>query len=93
MKNQLAEKKSLLEESYWQKQVLESMQARHKEDKVVYDQRKFDDEKALTYLRKQKEIYQKEGVEISESEDRTNKVFDKLESEIDRERNEREMHV
>ena len=69
------------------------MQARHKEDKVVYDQRKFDDEKALTYLRKQKEIYQKEGVEISESEDRTNKVFDKLESEIDRERNEREMHV
>ena len=69
------------------------MQARHKEDKVVYDQRKFDDEKALTYLRKQKEIYQKEGVEISESEDRTNKVFDKLESEIERERNEREMHV
>ena len=69
------------------------MQARHKEDKVVYDQRKFDDEKALTYLRKQLEIYRKEGVEISESEDRTNKVYDKLESEIERERNERDMHV
>lgn len=69
-----------MEESYWERSVLESMQARHKADKVVYDQRKFDDEKALTYLRKQLSIYRKEGVEINESEDRTHKVYDKLAS-------------
>ena len=83
----------MLEESTWERSVLESMQARHKADKVVYDQRKFDEEKKLTYLRKQLRIYRREGVEINESEDRTVKVYDKLAAEIEREKNERDMHI
>ena len=39
-----------------QKKVLESMRDRLKKDKVVYDQRKFNQEKQLRFLRKQKEV-------------------------------------
>ena len=44
-----------------EKKVLLSMEARHKADKVFYDQRKFDLDKELTYLRKQLNIFKKEG--------------------------------
>lgn len=45
LKKALVEKKDLLEVTLMEKKVLESVRHRHKEDKVVYDQRKFDLEK------------------------------------------------
>lgn len=41
-------------ESEMQKKVLESMRDRLKKDKVVFDQRKFNQEKELRFLKKQK---------------------------------------
>lgn len=41
----LEQTKTLFSEAEMQKKVLESMRARLKSDKVVYDQRKFDQEK------------------------------------------------
>lgn len=61
LKQQLQEKKSQLEVTVTEKKVLLSMEARHKADKVFYDQRKFDLDKELTYLRKQLNIFKKEG--------------------------------
>jgi hypothetical protein len=37
------------------------MESRHKEDKVFYDQRKYDLVKELIYLSKQLNIFKKEG--------------------------------
>lgn len=45
MRQSLEDKKSLLEETGMEKKVLASMEWRHKTDKVVYDQRKFNLEK------------------------------------------------
>lgn len=58
------------------------MEGRHKADKVFYDQKKFDLEKELTYLRKQLNIFKKEGHGIGEEEDRTVKVYEKLSKEL-----------
>jgi hypothetical protein len=54
------------------------MEARHKTDKVCYDQRKFDSEQQLKFLRTQLSIFKKEGFELGEAEDRTAKVYDRL---------------
>jgi hypothetical protein len=69
------------------------MEARHKADKVLYDQRKFDFEQELSFLRKQLNIFKKEGLEIGESEDRTAKIYEKLGRELEREKQERDMHI
>lgn len=55
--NETLEKTKLLfAEAEVQKKVLLNMRTRLKEDKIVYDQRKFDLEKELRFLRKQKEV-------------------------------------
>lgn len=69
------------------------MEWRIKNDKVVYDQRKYDLEKELEYQRKQLNIFKKEGKDNWESEDRTTKIYDKLAMELERERLEREEHI
>lgn len=69
------------------------MEWRHKTDKICYDQRKYDLNKELSYLRKQLAIFKKEGHGIGEAEDRTVKVYDKLAKELDAEREEREAHI
>ena len=45
-----------------------------KTDKVVIDQRKFDMEKELNFLRKQLEALKRDGLEVSESGDRATKI-------------------
>jgi hypothetical protein len=47
-----------------EKKVLLAMEARHRTDRVLYDQRKFDAEQELSFLRKQLKIFKKEGFEI-----------------------------
>jgi hypothetical protein len=69
-----------------ERKVLVSMEARHKADKVFYDQRKFDLDKELIYLRKQLNIFKKEGHGIGEEEDRTARVYEKLSRELDMEK-------
>jgi hypothetical protein len=73
--------------------VLLNIEGRHKTDKIVYDQRRFDLDKELSYLVKQLNIFKREGHEIGESEDRTAKVYEKLSKELESEREEREAHV
>ena len=67
LKQQLEAKKELLEETVTEKKVLLNLELRHKTDKVFYDQRKYDLEKELSYLKKQLTIFLKEGHEIGES--------------------------
>lgn len=93
LKTRLEYKKCLLEETATEKKILVAMESRHKKDKIVYDQRKFDLEKELTYNRKQLAIFLKEGKDNLESKDRSTNVYDKLALELERERMEREMHV
>lgn len=76
-----------------QRRVLESMRARLKADKVVYDQRKFDMEKELRFLKKQKEVITIDRTDISESDDRTNKVYKKFLNQLKKEQEEREAHL
>jgi hypothetical protein len=66
--------KLLLEEASTDKKVLDNIKSRHKADKIFYDQRKFDLEKELVYLKKQLGIFQKEGSSVEESADRTIKI-------------------
>lgn len=89
LKESLDEKKRLVEETLTEKKVLLNMEWRHKTDKIFYDQRKYDLNKELSYLRKQLAIFKKEGHEIGEAEDRTVKIYDKLAKELDAEREER----
>jgi hypothetical protein len=65
-----------------EKKVLLNMETRHKSDKVFFDQRKFDFEKELKFLRTQLGIFTKEGLQIGESEDRTVKIYGKLSKEV-----------
>ena len=51
---------------------------RIRNDKIVYDQRKYDLEKELEHLRKQLKIFVKEGTGINENTDKTAKVYEKL---------------
>ena len=46
------------------KKVLDSMKFRHKSDKIFFDQRKYDLEKELTYLKKQLAIFHREGTAV-----------------------------
>jgi hypothetical protein len=72
----------LLELTVTEKKVLLHMEGRQKTDKVFYDQRKFDLDKELIYLRKQLNIFKKEGHGIGEEEDRTLKVYERLSKEL-----------
>lgn len=69
------------------------MRTRLKEDKVVYDQRKFDMEKELKFLKKQKEVIGIDKNDISESDDRTAKVHKKFLNQLKAEQEEREAHL
>lgn len=69
------------------------MEARHRADKVCFDQRKFDAQQQLSFLTKQLDIFKKEGHSIGESEDRTLKVYEKLAKELQEEQGEREAHI
>jgi hypothetical protein len=65
------------------------MRARLKSDKVVYDQRKFDMEKELRFIRKQKEVIIIDKTDISESDDRTVKIYKKFLNQLKAEQEER----
>ena len=69
------------------------MRKRLKADKVVYDQRKFDMEKELKFLKRQKEVIIIDKNDISESDDRTNKIYKKFINQLKAEQNEREQHI
>ena len=62
LQKRLEDIRSLLEITSTQKKVLLSMEMRHKQDKVFYDQKKFDLEKELSYLRKQLNIFKRQGL-------------------------------
>ena len=47
----------------------------------------------LALKQKQLAIYRREGLTINEGEDRTGKVYEKLEQEIEKERQERAEHI
>ena len=70
----LENKKKLLEESLMEKKVFLSMQQRLKSDKVVDDQRKFGLEKEHRFQKKHLDVFTKEGHEIGEASDKTNKI-------------------
>lgn len=69
------------------------MEARHRADKIFYDQSKFDCQQELSFLRKQLGIFRKEGLEIDEAEGRSTKVCEKLQMELEGQRMERNQHV
>ena len=69
------------------------MQGRLKHDKVVYDQRKFNFEKELKFLKTQKDVFNKDGVTIHEADDRTNKVYRQYLKQLNAERQERQDHI
>lgn len=54
------------------------MAERHRKDKVFYDQKKFDLEKHLKFIKKQNALIARDGKEIFEAEDRTRKLCSKL---------------
>ena len=93
LEKSLKSKQSEAEDVFWQRKVLLSMQGRFKQDKIFYFQKQFDFSKELDYLKKQLNIFVKEGYDIGESGDRSNKVYEKLASELERERLEREEHI
>jgi hypothetical protein len=66
------------ESSETEKKVMGNMIARLKADKVTYDQRKFNLEKELTFLRKQRQIIVLSNHGFHEEEDRTQKIYQKL---------------
>ena len=63
-----------MEVTHFEKKVRLSMRHHLKTDKVVTDQRKFDMEKELSFLRKQLEALKRDGLEVSESGDRATKI-------------------
>lgn len=63
------------------------MRNRLKKDKVVYDQRKFNQEKELRFLRKQKEVIGIDKTDLVENDDRTNKVCKKYLQQLKAEQN------
>ena len=63
------------------------MRKRLKIDKVVLDQRKFDLEKELRFLRKQREVMEIDKNEIHESDDRSSKICKKYLAQLQAERN------
>lgn len=89
----LAEKKGQLEDTIVEKKVMLNMEWRYRQDRVFFDQQKYDLEKELEYRRKQLNIFHKEGIENNEHGDRTVKIYQKLGEEIENERQEREEHI
>jgi hypothetical protein len=85
--------KGLLEETEMEKKVMLNMVARLKSDKIVYDLRKFKLEKELVYIQKQKQIILKENAGKQEEEDKTRKVYTKLNEHLQAEQRERETHI
>lgn len=69
------------------------MRVRHQADKVVYDQRKFDNEQLLRHKKAQFEIFKREEILETEGQDRTLKLSDKLQDELAQEQFEREEHI
>ncbi len=53
----LEEMKTMFQAATMDKRVLESMRMRQKADKIYFDQKKYDLEKELTYLKKQLAIF------------------------------------
>ena len=53
------------------------MKSRLKHDKIIFDQRRFNMEKDLKFLKTQLNLFKKDGTEIHESDDRTDKVYRK----------------
>ena len=65
------------------------MRTRLKSDRIVYDQRKFDMEKQLRFIRKQKEVIVIDKTDINESDDRTVKIYKKFLNQLKAEQEER----
>lgn len=63
--------------------MLEHVRWRHKSDKVVYDQRKYDLEKELKYLKQQLNIFHREGIAVGEETDRAQKVYGKFMKQLE----------
>ena len=93
LESRLKNIKELLEETTTELKVLKSMRKRHNADKIVYDQRKFDAEQLLNHKRTQFNIYKKEGMSEEEANERSNKIFEKLQDELIAEQREREEHI
>lgn len=70
--------RDLFEETQTEMKVLQHMRVRHSTDRVVYDQRKYDLEQWLAYLKKQLNIYRREELTVAEGTDRTAKIYTKL---------------
>jgi hypothetical protein len=93
LEHRLADIRAVLLETSTELQVLQSVKTRHRSDKVVYDQRKFELEQELIHKRKQLSIYRREGLSEQEGQDRTGKVYEQLRAELIEEQREREEHI
>jgi arginyl-tRNA--protein-N-Asp/Glu arginylyltransferase len=69
------------------------MRKRLKLDKVVFDQRKYNLEKELRHLKKQREAIVVDRNEQELTDDRTNKVYKKYVDQLEKEQEEREEHL
>ena len=82
MESELNRKKNELEETMMEIKVLRNVEKRLKNDKVVYDQRKFNLEKEYQFQKKQKIALKKDGHSIEESSERTSKIHKQLVSKL-----------
>lgn len=89
----LIQKKHLQEEVLMDKKSLVHIAHRMKEDKVVYDLRKYNAQKELDHARKQLNIIRSEAMMVGESGERSKLVYDKLVRELEGEQRERQQHL
>jgi len=66
---------------------------RIKEDKVVYDYRKFNAEKELEFARKQLNFNKVDASSVNQSKDRAKLVYERLAKQLEEERQDRENHL
>lgn len=85
--------KLLLEETDTDKKVMQNMINRLKNDKVVYDLRKFNMEKNLSQIGKFKGSIVKEHEKQKEEDDRTEKMKIKLINHLEAQKKERDTHI
>jgi chromosome segregation ATPase len=89
----IIDKRHQLDEATFENRSMVNIVHRIKHDKVVYDQRKFNFEKELEFLKKKLNIVKREEHSVGENADRAKKVFEKLASQLKTESRERIEHL
>lgn len=93
MEENLENVKLLSFEAEMQKKVLANMRMRLKTDKIAYDQRKYDLEQELKFLKKQNEVLTIDKNDVSGTDQRTSRIYKKFVSQLNMQKNERDNHI